>query len=931
MPARFVRAAVLAGPPAGPVAFWQGGFMRTLRRSGPALLVAALFLAAPHVHAAPKTRAKADAPAPAAQVAPVTKEVLSNGLTLLLQEDHSKPLVGVCVFVNGGSRTEDPKLSGLSHYYEHLIFRGGSARQAELEFRKEMQRIGEESGGYTTNDYTCYGFTAPTPNFDEALWRSIDAWFGLKLTQAKVDRERQVVMEEYNQGEDRPDYKVYYQIERLMFRDHPYKRDTIGLKDAIMNSSLATFRGFYNDRYVPNQMVLAIVGDFDTKTMRSKIERGLGKYARGKESFELGITEAPQTEFRMGVETMKTPSTWTYLGFRTPPYGGPETPTLTVIASLLGKGTSSRLYRALKEKENLVTDLSADYEIRKDPGMFTISTQMPPANEAKVFALVRDEFSRLANEPVPAAELSRVKAALVNDYVFAAQTPFRRAERLCLFTLMSDASVAGLWPRLIESVTAEDIRRVAATTFAPDRASYSVVRPADAAGGPSRADVLAMMEPWTAAWPSAPAEARSASTAAPRKETLPNGVTLLLNEDHAAPIVAVSTLARGGQWIEPEELAGVSVLSSQLLRRGAGSLSARQISDQAELLGMRLSTGASNDYAFVSWQAPSQNLSKAWEIYRAVLTQPTFSSDEIAKARQDLIQQVQSMGDRPFDLTNVRFAETLYRNSPYRRSLLGDEASLRKITASDLRAAWRKQFSGANLVVAISGDFDSDEVIALARRSLGSIPKGSPNEIGGVRDEPAREKRPVFVEKDQEQITYNTGWLGCSVLDPDYPALKAGVALIGDRLFFKYVYERGVAYRSWFYMNDRVGQSSVQNEMGVSPANWGASSGGVLEDVTEHVTRPLQDAEVKRSIDKLLSRYYLGGQQNADIAQRLAFYEVTGLGYDYARVYPEKLRSLDAADVQAALRKYLQPGAWTRVAIGKEPSKTAGASMAPSR
>ena len=238
----------------------------------------------------------------------------------------------------------------------------------------------------------------------------------------------------------------------------------------------------------------------------------------------------------MGVETMKTPSTWTYLGFRTPPYGGPETPTLTVIASLLGKGTSSRLYRALKEKENLVTDLSADYEIRKDPGMFTVSTQMPPANEAKVFALVRDEFSRLANEPVPAAELSRVKAALVNDYVFAAQTPFHRAGRLCLFTLMSDASVAGLWPRLIESVTAEDIRRVAATTFAPDRASYSVVVPPTRRAAPvrGRARDDGAMDGRVARRP-LPRRARPPRPPRARR-CFPTG-PLLLSEDHAAPIM----------------------------------------------------------------------------------------------------------------------------------------------------------------------------------------------------------------------------------------------------------------------------------------------------------------------------------------------------------------------------------------------------------
>jgi predicted Zn-dependent peptidase len=131
-------------------------------------------------------------------------------------------------------------------------------------------------------------------------------------------------------------------------------------------------------------------------------------------------------------------------------------------------------------------------------------------------------------------------------------------------------------------------------------------------------------------------------------------------------------------------------------------------------------------------------------------------------------------------------------------------------------------------------------------------------------------------------------------------------------------------------MNDRVGQGSVQNEMGVSPANWNASSGGVLEDVTEFVSRPLTENEVKRSTDKLLSRYYLGAQENEDLAFRYAYYETTGQGYEWAKSYPERLKNLKAGDVQAALRKYLHPTTYTRVAIGKQPEKVAGSSLAPS-
>jgi zinc protease len=870
-----------------------------LHRAALALAAAIFFvIAGPTAHAA----------------APIHQEILPNGLRLILQEDHAKPLVGVCIFVDGGSRTETPTLSGLSHYYEHLIFRGGSAKQKELEFRQEMQRIAEESGGYTTNDWTCYGFTAPTSSFDEALSRSVDAWMGLKLTQAKVDKERQVVMEEFNQGEDRPDYKVYYQIERLMFRDHPYKRDTIGLKDAIFNSSLATFRTFYEERYVPNQLILAAVGDFDTATLRDKLATAFAPYKRGRDDFELGDVETPQEEFRMGVETMKTPSTWTIHGFPMPPYASPDAPALTVVASLLGTGSSSRLYRALKERENLVTETSADFEIRKDPGMFHVYVTMPPENEGRVFGIVRDEIKRLAMEPVPADELARTKTALVNGYLFDAQTPFKRAERLCRFELMSDASMEPMWPKLLEGVTAQDIQRVASTYFAADLASYSVVRP-EGTTGPSEADIRGMLVAWREGWPAAGrAGVREAS--AVRREVLSNGVTLLLREDHALPIVAVQTLARGGLWIEPEGKGGVSNMATTLLRRGAGGRNAFQISQRAGELGMRLTSSGEEDYVSVSWEAPSSMFAPAWELYRDLILRPTFPANEIKKTREDLIQQAKSLGDRPFDYTNAAFYRTLYAKAPYARTTLGDTASLAAITAADLRRAYETMFCGSNVVVAVAGDFDSDALLATARASLGTMKRGAPVEVGMTRDTPASASRPLFEEKDQEQITYNTGWLGCSVRDADYPALRVATGILGDRVFFKYVYEKGVAYRSWFYMADRLGQSSVQNEMGVAPKNWAMASQGILDDVAGFQKSALPAADVKRAVDKAITRHHLQNQQSRQVAQRLAYWELTGLGWESGERLPERLRAVTPEQVSEAMKKYFRLDAYTRVAVG---------------
>ena len=880
------------------------------------IIIAALCLALAPAAVAPRRAAASEI---------IRREALPNGLRVLLVENHSKPLVAACVVVNGGSRTETPALSGLSHYYEHLIFRGGSLKQGELEFRKQMQRIGEESGGYTTNDYTCYGFTAPKENFDEALDRSIDAWMNLKLTQEKVARERQVVMEEYNQGEDRPDYKVYYQIERLMFRDHPYKRDTIGLKDVIEHASLATFRTFYEERYVPNQMILALVGDFDAASVRSKVAKAFAGYKRGREDFEQGLTEMPQTEFRMGVETMKTPSTWTYLGFHVPPYSDPDAPALTVLASLLGKGTSSRLYKALKERENLVTSVDADFEVRRDPGMFLVSAELPPRNEAKVFGIVRDELKRLATGTVPPAELDRVKSSLQTQYAFASELFFRRAERLCLYALMSDVSLEPLWPSLIQSVTAEDLQRVARRYLSADQVSYSVVRPKDASG-PSENDVRAMLAPWRESWAG---QTAPAPTTALRKEVLTNGVTLLLKEDHAAPVVAVSAMAAGGQWIEPEGLAGVSNMTAMLLRRGAGAMSAREISEKADALGMTLETEGTPDYAGVSWRVPSHHFAKAWDIFRDVVTRPTFPVGEVAKVREDLMQRARSLGDRPFDYTNVQFQNLLFKNSPYRHAVHGDTVSLAKIQLADLRRAYETMFSGKNLVVAIVGDFDAASALELARRTFSKLRAGDSVATGAPRDEAPPESHVLFVDKDQEQVTYNTGWPACSVRDPDYVPLRAAVGLIGDKLFFKYVYEKGVAYRSWFYMSDRFGQASAQNEMGVTPANFSMASAGVLEEIARVTHEGVTRAELKDIVAKMLSRYYLGIQDNASQAERLCFYESAGVGYEFADRYPEMLRKIRPEEVTSVARKYFDPARFTRVAVGKEEA-AAGAKAKPS-
>jgi len=296
----------------------------------------------------------------------------------------------------------------------------------------------------------------------------------------------------------------------------------------------------------------------------------------------------------------------------------------------------------------------------------------------------------------------------------------------------------------------------------------------------------------------------------------------------------------------------------------------------------------------------------------------------VAKVREDLMQRARSLGDRPFDYTNVQYQKALYAHSPYRNPVEGDTTSLTRIQPSDIRRAYETMFSGQNLVIAIVGDFDAASTLQSARRSLASLRPGKPVVMEAARDEAPAESRALFVDKDQEQITYNTGWPTCTLHDADYVPLRLAVNLIGDRLFFKYVYEKGVAYRSWFYMSDRLGQMSAQNEMGVTPSNFPMASSGVLEDVARVTREGVIPSDLQGIVSKTLSRYYLGAQDNASQAERLSFYELSGLGYEFADQYPSMLRKVTAEQVTAAARKYFASGRYTRVAVGKKEGASAG-------
>jgi zinc protease len=850
-------------------------------------------------------------PAPAREGLLVQK--LPNGLMLILEENHTQPVIAVSLCVNGGSRTESPEISGLSHYYEHLIYRGGSKEMAPLEFRRKMQELGEESGGYTCDDYTNYGFTVPTQNFAEAFRRATDDWLDLVVNEEKIAAERQVVLEEYNQDDDRPDDQVYRRLLKLIYRSHPYQTSPLGTREAIEKADLQTFRTFYAERYAPNQMVLSMVGDFEVDAMAGLVAQTWGARPAGPACFESGVAEPTQTDFRFAEKKMQTATTKALLAFPIPPAAHADLPACDLAAALLASGKSSRLWQALKIRANQAISVSDWLDRRVEPGFWAFSLEVEPGRLEEALRTMCREITALRDRPPTEEELGRVRGALLAARDRSLETFFARAEALGSAAMFGSPQDVDRYPALLRSVKPEDITRAVQTYLRPDRGNLSLVSPDDA---PSF-DPRGLTEEWRKEWGDTGRAATVSAVPAPVRFQLKNGLTVVVQPRPSTGMLGVVVQVRGGQWAEPAGKWGLADFTASLLDRGAAGKTQVEIAETLNAIGATLHAGGDRDYIAVRLEAPVQSRAEALDLLAELLTLPTFPVDEIEKLREDILSSIRSLPDRPFENTNEAFYRVLYKNSPYGMPVEGTETSIREITRSDISEFYKTNVVGANMVVALAGAVDPEEIRSWAERRLGSLPTGRPVSIVSP-EEPVRSfPLDTLIVRKQEQTTYNTGWIAVSVRDPDYVPLRVAVRVLQDRFFFKYVYEKGVAYRSWLYMTHRLGQGSIQSEMGVSPGVYREIASEVDSDLARFADQPIPDADLAAAKEKILSAYTLEAQTSSGLASALVWYELSGLGLDGYRTFPDRIRAVTGEQASAVARKYIVPGRFVRVGVGE--------------
>ncbi len=839
------------------------------------------------------------------------KTVLDNGMTVILKENHAAPVVSLYMYVKAGSIYEREYLgTGVSHYLEHLMF-SGTKNRTRKQIDLEIEEIGNVSNAATSKARTFYYITTASSYFDTALDLIADIAQNPTFPEEEVESERGVIINEINKGADEVARRLYKLFDRTMFREHPVKHPIIGYREQLERVTRDDIVNYFSRMYVPNNMVFVSVGDFDAAETLIKVKDAFKDFPRGPQP-DLSFPDEPgQVSKRYAEEEMDIQIAYMMMGFRTVDIAHKDLYPLDVIAFIMGEGRSSRLYRKIKDEKQLVYvanawSLTPGY---KDGGYFGIMALPVPGNQQSAEKAILEEMYKLKTEYVTEEELEKARALKESEYIFMQQTVEDQASMLGMDEFSTgDINFGERYLEGIRAVTKEDIMRVANEYFYDDNLTVAVVKPRSAAG-------VAVEQP-----------AEAVSETQVQKTVLDNGITLLVKENRAVPIVSIRALFLGGVRFEAEGKSGISSFTSDMLIKGTESRTAQQISEEMESVGGSIGTFSGNNSFGASVSVLKRDLDKGLDMLSDVIMNPIFDAEEIEKKRKDTLAGIRQQEDDPFSLASKLCRETLFKQHPYRFQTTGTTDTVTGITRENLVDFHQKYCIPNNMVLAVFGDVDSAEVIQKVRDAFAEFGKRefSPPEI--VSEGPLTSIREAEMQKDIKQVVIFMAFPGMTVGSEDRYAIQvmdavmSGAGHPGGRLHERLRGDQ-IVYVVHAYNQPGLDPGLFGIYAGTTPDKMDTAMNIIKEEIGRIQSDPVPDEEMERAKKMCISSMLIGLQTNFDQAFTIGLDELYGLGYDKVSHFEERINAVTKEDVTRVANEYLNLNKYA-IAIVKPLEKT---------
>jgi zinc protease len=842
---------------------------------------------------------------------------LPNGLHVIVREDHFASVVALQAWVKVGAADEEEPEAGVAHVHEHMLFKG-TAKRGVGQIAAEVESSGGLINAFTTADHTVYHLVLAGRHFSTGLDILADALRHSTFDADELARELKVVMEEWKRSEDMPVSRGYTELFRRAFTAHPYGRPVIGWKKTIEALDRPRVLSFFHRWYVPNNIVLVVVGDVSPALVRAQVTKAFADWEGAALPVRQRPTEPPQRALVRTAIPMPVQEHQLLLGFRVPSGHDPDAVPLDLLSYILAGGESTRLVTLLEAQKELANSISAFAYTPQDPGIFVFLASLERAKIADATAELLGAIARTRTELVTRAELTRARSNLESEFVYRKETMQGQARLLgysqCVF---EDPNYEGRYLGELASATREDIQRVAATYFRPENMVAVLVGP-EATRHLPKAEQLAT--PLAAPPPVIRPAGRSRAARRPtvQTRTLENGVRLVVKEHHAAPLVAFRAVTLGGLLLERPENNGINNFLAGLLTRGSRHHSRESLGRAVESLAASIDGFSGRNSFGLRGQFMARTVEEGTELFLEVLRHPTFPEEEVEKRRRDLLIALSHRDDDPSSRAIELFYATHFPRHPYGMTPLGEREPLATLTRAQLSAYYKRLLVPSRLVVSAVGDLDAGWLLNRLAAALGDLPPVRPIPRPMSTPPDGRIQR-VTRHLDRQQSHFVLGMRGGRITDSDRAVLKTLEAILsrqGGRLFLELRDRQGLAYSVSAFASEGLDPGVFGIYFACAPDVVERAIAGVLVELARLRDVPVSANELGEARKYLLGSYEISLQTNTSQSDELAFNEVYGLGVDGGERYREALVHVTPAAVQAAARGYFTLNSYTLAVVG---------------
>ena len=856
----------------------------------------------------------------------------SNGLQILLLPEKSAPVVTFMVTYRVGSRNEVTGTTGATHLLEHLMFKGTERfdRGKGTGFDQVLERVGAETNATTWLDRTNYFATVPSNALPLLVEVEADRMRNLSLREDDRRPEMVVVRNEFERGENDPRSALDKEIWSSAFLAHPYHHDTIGWRSDIEKVPIAKLREFYDTFYWPDNATVTVIGDIEPAAALGEIVRHYGKIPKAPHAIPEMYTEEPaQSGPRRVVVRRAGELGVVTLAHKTPRATHGDWPALEVLSAILAEGKTSRCYRALTDR-NLTADVSAYLGFHRDPSLHIVNAELTPGTKhADVEAKLLAEIARIQKDGVSAGEVETAVAKLLAERAYSRDGTFAQAEQLNECIAVGDWTLYVTLDEAFRKVTAAEVQRVARQYLAENQSVTGWFVPVVGGGGdPAKEAKADDAPPLKAVVPPKP----------PEKELAPPAVTNFAGSVMREKIAGIDTLIcrtgvkdvvtlRGsiaaGEGASPNR--ALAHLAAAMIQRGTKKRDQFAIADLLEKAGVVIETKVGMDTVEFEARLLRRDVPLVLSLLAEQLREPAFSAAEFSKAKKQFAAEVQQTLEDTDEQAAITFSRAIFpEGHPSRRAVVPEMlAAITKTTLAEAKKFHAENYGADGARLAVAGDIDAGEFRReLAAAFDGWKGGGKPREASAP-PAAATEKRVWMTDKSSVSVILGQP-SGLRAGDADWLAVNVATGVLGrgftSRLVGNVRDREGLTYGIGSSLTgDSFREGVWLTRATFAPALLERGLASTRREIEAWWRDGVTAAELEYRKSAAAGQFAVTLETTHGLAEQLLRCAERGFEVAWLDEFPAKVRALTLAEVNAAVKRRLDPAKMITVKAGTLP------------